>query len=347
MTRFERRVIFYSLVLIFIIATPPIILYARGYSFDWQTKKLVQTGGFYLKSSPSDAIILIDGKNKKTTPRLIPRLVPKNYNVAVAKDGFFSWQKNLEIKPQLVTEARNIILFPKSITPEKVSSSATSTILDFLTSPQDKLFRQQAQNIASSSAGWLNHGTDIFYLDRANFILYRRDIGGFIKEQLSRESLPSNTYALSASTNNRFLAQDPQNNLYFLNSDAGSFELIGNQVQEARFSGDNKKFLIRTANELWILYLEDILIQPYKKAGDKELITRFSQPITQAIFYPDNEHIAFVVGDRIKIAELDGRDQRNTIDFISAPQPQIYFDEATSYFYYLTQNGLFRVKLDL
>lgn len=347
MTRLTRRVIFYSLFLIFVITTPLTIFYARGYSFDWRTKSLVQTGGFYLKSLPADANVIIDGKNKKTTPRLISRLIPKNYAVSVTKNGFSSWQKNLTIEPQLVIEARNIILFPKNIVPEKIAGNVTSTIADFLASPQSLLLRQEAQNSASTSAGWLNRGNDIFYLDGTNFILYRRDLGGFIKEQLSRESLPPNTYLLSASANNRFLALSPQNDLYLLNNESDVFKLIYSQVKEAKFSGDNKKILIRTANEFWVLYLEDILIQPYKKTGDKELVTRFSQPITQAIFYPDNEHLAFVVGDQIKITELDGRDQRNTIDFISAPNPQIYFDEATSYFYYLSQNELFRIKLDL
>ncbi|MBU3901365.1 PEGA domain-containing protein [Patescibacteria group bacterium] len=348
MTRTTRRCFFYGLVLIFILATPPTILYALGYSFDWQTKSLVQTGGFYLKSLPNNAAIVIDNKSKKTTPRLISRLAPKVYSVAVTKDGFYPWNKKLEILPELVTEARNIILFPKNITPEKVAGNVTSTISDWLISPTDKQNQLQAQQVASSSAGWLNRGADIFYLDRANFILYRRDWGGFIKEQLSREPLPQNTYTLSASSNNRFLARDSQNNLYMLNNDSGIFELIFSQIKDARFSDDNKKILIRTANELWILYLEDILIQPYKKAGNKELITRYSQPISQAIFYPDNEHVAFVVGHQIKITELDGRDNRNTVDFISsAPQPQIYFDESTSYFYYLAQNELFRVKLEL
>ncbi len=347
MTRLTRRVIFYGLVAIFVLITPPIIFYAMGYSFDWGTKSLVQTGGFYLKSLPDNAAIIIDGKNKKTTPRLISRLAPKTYSVTVAKDGFSTWQKNLAIEAQMVVEARNIILFPENIISEKISGNVTSTISDWLTSSQDLFSRQQSQNLASSSAGWLNRGLDIFYLDRANYILYRRDRSGFIKEQISREPLPKDTYKLSVSSNNRFLAQDNQKNLYLLNMDSGIFEQIGNQVKDAFFSGDNKKILLRTTNELWILYLEDVLIQPYKKASEKELITRLSQNITQAIFYPDNEHVAFVVGDQIKITELDGRDQRNTIDFITAPSPQIYFDQASSSFYYLTRNELFRVKLEL
>lgn len=347
MTLFTRRLIFYSLVIIFILATPPTILYATGYSFDWQKKALVQTGGFYFKSLPNSAAIFIDGQNKKTTPRLISRMTPKFYDVTISKDGFYPWHKNLKIEPSLVVEARNIILFPKTLPLEKVVDNATSTISDWLTTPIQRQSRLQAQQIASSSAGWLNKDSDIFYIDGANFILYRQDLSGFIKEQLSKESLPKETYKIINSSNARFLTLDGKGALYLLNKDTGIFEQIASQVKDAVFSGDNKKILIRNANEIRIIYIEEVLIQPYKKEGDEELITRASQTISQAIFYPDNEHVAFVVGDQIKIIELDGRDTRNTINFISAPNPQIYFDEPTSYFYWLTQNELFRVKLEL
>lgn len=345
MSHLTRRLLFYSLVMVFVLGTPPTILYATGYSFDWQKKALVPTGGFYLKSLPSDAAILIDGQNKKTTPRLVSRLLPKTYHVEIIKEGFFSWQKDLAIEPKLVTEVRNIILFPKALTPEKITDQATTTIADWLATPTEKEKQLRAQQIASSSAAWLSQGSDIFYLDGASLILYRQDFGGFIKEQLSKEPLPPGTYKLFANYNNRFMALDANNSLFLLNQENGIFEQIASQVKNAGFSSDNKKILVQNANEIWINYIEDFLIQPYKKVGDKELVARFSQPISQAIFYPDNEHIAFVVGDQIKITELDGRGQRNTVDFISASKPQIYFDEFNSYFYYLTQNQIFRIKL--
>ena len=346
MTLLTRRLIFYALVIIFILATPPTIFYAMGYTFDWQKKALLQTGGFYFKSSPANAEVLIDGENNKTTPRLISRLLPKTYSIEIIQDGFYPWRKNLEVSPKLVTEARNIILFPKNLKPEIILTNATTTVQDWLTSLEDKKNQMLAKNIASTSPGWLNNGNDIFYLDSSSFILYRQDLGEFIKEQLSKESLPKENYKIINSSNARFLVLDSRGALYLLNKETGIFEEIGSQVKDAKFSGDNKKILIQIDNELWILYIEDILIQPYKKAGDRELITRYSQPISQAIFYPNNEYIAFVVGDQIKITELDGRDARNTVDFVSVPSPQIYFDAPNSYFYWLTKNIIFRIRLE-
>jgi hypothetical protein len=318
-----------------------------GYSFDWQKRVLVQTGGLYLKSLPSGAQILINNKDKKTTPRLLSRLRPQTYDIAVTKDNFYSWQKKLEVAPQLVTEARNIILFPKQTNPQLIQQNVTSTIEYFLSSPEEYQKETQAQKIASSSVGWLLKNDNVFYIAQTNQILYRADLSGFVREQISKEYLPENKYKIIASGNNHFAALSGGGDLYLLNKDSGVFEKISSQIKDANFSNDNKKLLYRNENEIWIIYLENILIQPYKKIGEKELITRFAQKISDAIFYPDNEHIAFVVGDQIKIIELDSRDQRNAIDFLVAKNPQIYLDEPSSYFYYLTEKNLWRLKPEL
>jgi len=343
MTRLTRRLVFYSFILIFLLATPPTIFYAMGYSFDWQKKVLVKTGGLYLKSSPPNAKIIIDGKNNKTTPKLIPRLLPKTYKISVEKDGYFSWVKNLEVKPQLVEEARNIILFPKNISPEKVATTSLA-IADFLRSPEENIKIAAAANIASSTAGWLFYQDSLFLINATNYIFYRVDLNGYIREQISKEFLPQDNYRIIAH-NNQFMVLGQNGDLYLLNQASSIFEKIASQINGAVFSGDGKKIIYWNNNEIWINYLQDILIQPYKKVGDKELITRHSQKISQVIFYPNNEYLTCVVGDQIKIIELDGRDQRNVIEFISAKNPQIYFSYQDSYFYYLTEGQLFRLKL--
>lgn len=348
MTHKTRRIIFYSLVLIFVLVTPLIILYAVGYSFDWQKHILVQTGGIYLKSIPV-AQIAVNGKKNSQTTRLISRLLPKSYEVSVTKDGFYPWQKTLEVSPRLVTEARNIFLFPKQPESLSVAKNVTSSIEYFLSSTQEIQKENQAQNIASTTAGWLSKNNSVFYISKTNYILYQTDLSGPNKQQISKEALPVQpSYKIISNDGRIFLALSPKGDLYRLNNDSGIFENLGSRIKNAQISNDNKIALYATDNEIWSLYLEDFLTQPYKKAGDKELITRYAQKITQAIFYPDSAHIAFVVNDKIKVTELDGRDQRNTVDLISAVQPQIsqiYFDNKNNYLYYLTKNQLYRINL--
>lgn len=339
-----RRLIFYALLLIFCLATPPIIFYAAGYSFDWQKKTIVKTGGLYLKSLPTNAQILIDGQNKKTTPRLIARLRPGTHNISVNLNDYYGWEKKLEIRPGLVTEARNIILFPRNTFPEKITDGIT-VIDDFFLTPEEKYQKMQAVAIASSTAGWLFRQNNLFIINSTNYILYRSDLNGYIREQISKEFLPPDHYQIIAH-DNQFLVLGEKSGFFRLKNDSGLFEKIADNINGAAFSDDGKKIIYWSDNEIWLHYLENILIQPYKQAGEKELITRHSQSISQAIFYPDNEHIAYVVNDQIKIIETDERDRRNTINFINASQPQIYFSATDKRLYYLTVGRLYRVKLD-
>lgn len=345
MTKTTRRILFYGLVAVFILTTPPTILYAMGYSFDWQKYALVQTGGLYLKSIPSGAQIAISGKNENTTPRLVSRLRPGPYEITISKNDFYPWQKTLEVLPELVTEARNITLFPRQMQKELLADNVTSTIEYYLNSPSEKEKEILAQNIASSTAGWLLKNDNIFYISKANFILYRTDLSSSVKEQISREPLsPDSAYQPVSSDGKIFATLSSKGTLAWLNNETGIFETLDSQIKTAEISSDNKRIVYSTDNEIWIFYLQNILIQPYKSAGEKELVTRYAQKISQVIFYPDNEHLAFVVGNQIKIIELDGRDRRNTVDLITATKPQIYFDEINNYLYYLTQNQLFRTS---
>ncbi|GAF85870.1 unnamed protein product, partial [marine sediment metagenome] len=89
MTRRVRRLLLCSAILFFIVATPSILFYAWGYSFDWRNKKPVLTGAFYIQSNPEKAEVYLNNKFKeKETPAFIKRLVPKEYQVKITKQGF-------------------------------------------------------------------------------------------------------------------------------------------------------------------------------------------------------------------------------------------------------------------
>lgn len=119
MTRKARTVLFTICVLLFLLATPSIVLYSQGYRFDFDKKSVVQTGAFYFKVLPKSAEVYLNGKLKDKTSTLtgsilIENLLPQTYAVEIKKAGFHPWRKSLEIKEKQVTEAKNIILFPKN-----------------------------------------------------------------------------------------------------------------------------------------------------------------------------------------------------------------------------------------
>jgi len=129
MNPFKRKFLFFSLFLLFLIAAPLIILYSLGYRLDLKNKKITQTGGIFVKTIPPSAQIFLNGKLSKKTDFLfgsavIKNLLPRTYKVRVEKDGFFPWEKELEVKEKEVTKTKTIVLFPKNINFQLISDQA-------------------------------------------------------------------------------------------------------------------------------------------------------------------------------------------------------------------------------
>ena len=149
MKKRTRTILFSLCTTFFLLAAPSVILYSQGYRFDFDNKKVVQTGAFYFKVFPKSAEIYLDVKLKKKTSALagsvlIENLLPKKYEIEIKKEGFCPWQKNLETKEKQVTEAKNIILFPEELNftiisrEEKEISTIVSDVVISATSSDGK-----------------------------------------------------------------------------------------------------------------------------------------------------------------------------------------------------------------
>jgi len=117
MQKSTRTFLFFFFFILFLISAPAIIVYSQGYRIDWNQKILVQTGALFLEPRPAPVEIFIDGRLHKKSNFVfqnvfIGNLLPGNYLVQIKKEGYSTWTKNLEISAKLVTEAKNIILFP-------------------------------------------------------------------------------------------------------------------------------------------------------------------------------------------------------------------------------------------
>lgn len=118
MSKKARTILFYILVAIFLIIAPLVILYGEGYRFDFESGKIIETGGIFIKTYPKDAVILVNDKKAKTISGLgrsvlIQNLVPKTYNIKISKLGYFSWEKNIKVDEKKVSEI-DINLFKKT-----------------------------------------------------------------------------------------------------------------------------------------------------------------------------------------------------------------------------------------
>ena len=78
-------------------------------------------------------------------------------------------------------------------------------------------------------------------------------------------------------------------------------EIIKN-AKGFELSKNENKLAWWTSNELWILWLKDQDYQPSHKKGDKELVTRFSTTIQNAIWFRGEDHL---------VLELERFDSKN------------------------------------
>ena len=116
MSRKTRFIILILCIVLFCVATPYIVLYSLGYRIDLTHKKIVGTGGIYVKAFPQGTDVTVDPKVRNTTGLFsnyvfVQNLLPGNHTVSVTKDGYYDYKKNLVVKENEATKLENITLF--------------------------------------------------------------------------------------------------------------------------------------------------------------------------------------------------------------------------------------------
>ena len=151
MQKKTRTIIFSACLFLFFIITPSAILYSQGYRLNLKTRRIAKTGGLFLKIVPSSVKIYVNGKLKDKTSLLfnsclIENLYPRNYQVQAKKDGYYPWQKNIEVKEKQVTEFKNIALIPKN----PIFAVLKKNVKDFWFSPsEDKVIYEKIDKKAN------------------------------------------------------------------------------------------------------------------------------------------------------------------------------------------------------
>ena len=125
--RIMRAIAFYFASALFLVLLPIILSYALGYQIDYRDLKIYKTGILYVESRPSGAAIYLNGnKYPDVTPARIEELKPGGYNVVVRREGFYPWEKDLEVRGNMVTKADRIVLFQMAQEMKKMGESGVS-----------------------------------------------------------------------------------------------------------------------------------------------------------------------------------------------------------------------------
>ncbi|MBI2050261.1 MAG: PEGA domain-containing protein [Parcubacteria group bacterium] len=124
MTLTTRRILYSTFAAIFFLAAPPLVLYTAGFRYDFEYRRVVETGSLVVKSDPSDATVRLNGElRKEPTPTIINTILPGKIKLLVEKEGYHSWEKEIEIKPRVTSFEEDITLFAQSA-PEALAGEA-------------------------------------------------------------------------------------------------------------------------------------------------------------------------------------------------------------------------------
>lgn len=277
MTKRTKRILFYSAVVVFALLSYVVILYAQGYKYSFSEAKFFRTGSINVKAN-EDAEVYIDDRFLDTTSFFgnsytIGGLLPRQYTVRLQRDNFSSWQKKISVEEGLVNDYSRIILLPES---GEAKEKLKVEIKDILY-PTPKPTPTPSPSIKPTP-----------------------------------KPSPAKTPTLSSTTESK----DPfylKNGVLFKNMENGETERLAYFVTGFSVSPDSNKLAWWNGNELWVMWLSDTDYQPYHKAEDKDLITRFSAKIKNAAWFRDSDHIV-VDSSGYKVLEIDKRGGMNIVE---------------------------------
>lgn len=108
----HRQLFFWTTILTFFVVAPSVVFYTAGYR--WNPKKgiIERNGTLIVDTTPVGARIWLNGQEQaKLSPVTIKNLAPGTYTISLSLQGYHSWSKTLQMLPERVTFANDIVLW--------------------------------------------------------------------------------------------------------------------------------------------------------------------------------------------------------------------------------------------
>lgn len=275
MTKTTKRWLFYSAVVIFALSSYVLVLYAQGYKYSFSEAKFFRTGSVFVKMN-EDAEVYLNNKFLDSTS-----FFGSSYTIS----GLLPGQYTVRLQRD------NFSSWQKKISVEEGLVSDYSRILLLPTSGDEVIVLKKEI-------------TDLLYPTPKPTPTPSPSTKPTPKPSPSKTPTPSPT-----PTEPYFI----KTGVLFKTLDNGETERLAYSVIGFTISPDGKKLSWWNENELWVMWLSDADYQPYHKAGDKELITKFSSKIKKADWFRDGDHIV-VDSASYKITEIDKRGGLNIVE---------------------------------
>ena len=142
MEKIKRRIFFWTLVLLFFVIAPVVIMNARGYRFDTSRGVFVYSGTITLKTNPQNIQMKLNNKeidsaklDRINNSHNLTGLLPGDYNIEISAPGFSTWSKKTDVHSGLSSEFWNVILVRQNYT--RTEYPGTEDTSGFYVSPKN------------------------------------------------------------------------------------------------------------------------------------------------------------------------------------------------------------------
>lgn len=340
MTKYKRRKVFYLLVAAFILAAPLLVAYSLGYTFDFTARDIKKTGGVFIKSKIPRLSIFLNGQFSKETSlisggALLTDVAPGTYLLRIEKEGHTPWSKTVAVKPEVVTELRNILLIPRNVSATTTTRReiapllATSTLstVTFVLDKESNLVKKSGKSreiVATNIDSFAAIGNTVFFVAKNGFLARLKPETKTV-ETLGRPGfyLSSTSVRFIESPSGEVVITDSAGGIFLLNS-SDTITTAGGGALNISFDSEGEKMLIRKDQSVQVRWMADNTYQPFQKKGTEETILRLDSPIQDARwFYKDDAHIIIRTDNGIFLTELDGRGGRNTFELVSGKTDEL------------------------
>lgn len=275
MTKTTKRWLFYSAVVIFALLSYVVILYAQGYKYSFSESKFFRTGSIFVKTNEDSKVYLNDKFLNSTS------FFGNSYTIG----GLLPGQYSVRLQKD------NFSSWQKKVLVEEGLVNDYSRIMLFPKSGDEAVALKEEI-------------TDLLYP------VLKSTPTPSVKPTPKPSPAKNVTPSPSTAPTTPFYIK---NGVLFKNMENGETERLAYLVVGFALSPDGNKIVWWNSNELWVMWLSDTDYQPYHKAGDKDVITRFSIKIKNAAWFRDSDHVV-VDSDDYKIVEIDKRGGLNIVE---------------------------------
>ncbi len=132
-----RRKLLAFFVALFIILGVGTLYYSQGYRIDFSNWTIEKTGAVYIDGYQRPVTIYLNNKQYADqsgflkSGTLISSILPKKYRLTVTKDGFYTYEKNINVEPSQVVRLFHVLLVPTTIaTTTRATDTQGDAIVD-------------------------------------------------------------------------------------------------------------------------------------------------------------------------------------------------------------------------